>query len=125
MKIKLSAPNPEVLARMNAFMAEYERLTAVAPFGDHARVWNGCVVFEVKIFGKFIALSLIRTVYKQQGDGSRALDWLVALAKKHQVRMQGFVRPVGHGGLPRKELESWYARHGFVVAQDGVIELGD
>jgi len=100
---------------LDAFMDEFHSSTAAHPFSRHFSVFENCVVFEVKPFVDVISFGFIQTLYKAQGDGSRALQWLVDLADKHQVTLTGNVKRVGDEGLTVNQLRRWYKRNGFHV----------
>lgn len=102
---------------LDAFMEEFYSSTAAHPFSRHLSVFENCVVFEVKPFYAVdvIRFGFIQTLYKAQGDGSRALQWLIDLADKHQVTLTGNVKRVGDEGLTVNQLRRWYKRNGFHV----------
>lgn len=100
---------------LDAFMEEFYSSTAAHPFNPHLALFENCVMFEVKPFAGLILFGFIKTFNKGQGDGSRALQWLVDLADKHQVTLTGNVQRVGDEGLTVNQLRRWYKRNGFHV----------
>lgn len=105
------------------FMAEYHAGTTAHPLAPFMRVWGGSVSFEVKPFSGAIRLGCIQTLAAGRGNASKALDWLVALARQHGVDVRGDVKPLGNAGLGARALRDWYKRHGFTVKQDGSFSL--
>ena len=105
------------------FMAEFNAGTTAHPFAPFMRVWQNAVSFEVKVFSGAIRLGCIQTLAAGKGNASKALDWLVALARKHGVDVRGDVKPLGTAGLGSRALRDWYKRHGFSVKQDGSFSL--
>lgn len=112
----------------DAFMAAFERETQPHPFTGHFRIWKGRVVFEVtpmrrELWKYDVALSFIQTLEPGKGDGSRALDWFLELARQHGAIVSGTVQRVGTRGLSTAELRRWYKRHGFTVARNGDLSF--
>ena len=108
---------------LDAFMDEFHSSTAAHPFSPHLAVFENCVVFEVKPFSGLILFGLIQTLNKGQGDGSRALQWLIDLADKHQVTLTGNVQRVGDEGLTVNQLRRWYKRYGFNLDRRRHLEM--
>lgn len=105
------------------FIDEFKRATTDHPLRPDLRVWEMCACFEVSIHAGHVGLDFIQALFKGHGDGSRALDWFVALARKHDVAVKGRVQRCGAEGLPQGLLRVWYANHGFRVKRNGDIEL--
>lgn len=119
-----ASPNqdPDIRQRLQAFMEDFHKgtTTHLMPF---LRFWNDNVTFEVKPFDGKIMLAFIGALDQGRGDGSRALDWIVALARSHDVVLRGKVERRGDTGLTTQQLRQWYARHGFQVSRDGTIVM--
>ncbi|MBN3729408.1 hypothetical protein [Burkholderia sp. Tr-20390] len=62
-------------------------------------------------------VSDIRAVEPGQGDGTRALKIVLALADKHceEITLTAKAYDSGRERLTTDDLRDWYARHGFVV----------
>jgi GNAT superfamily N-acetyltransferase len=111
------------------FMQAFVAGTDPHPFTHVLRVWNGCAVFEVKQLrpelwgGASVRLSFVQSLERGRGDGSRALDWFLDLARQHGVTVVGDVQRVGTEGLKVRELRAWYKRHGFRVARTGALRF--
>lgn len=103
---------------LQTFMAEFD--TSTTRLNNQYAAWDEDVdvVFGARIWEGHILLSYIRTLYTErgQGKGSRALDWFVALADKHEVSITLVVCPI-HGNreeyLTKTRLRKWYASRGF------------
>lgn len=112
-----------------AFMAAFDAGTRPHPFAGVFRVWAGRVVFEVKplrreLWHADVSLSCIQSLEPGKGDGSRALDWFLGLAREHRAIVTGSVQRVGKSGLTAGQLRAWYKRHGFKVARNGDLTFG-
>lgn len=112
-----------------SFWSAFEAGTAPHPFAGVFRVWAGRVVFEVKplrreLWRADVSLSCIQSLEPGKGDGSRALDWFLGLARAHGAIVTGSVQRVGKSGLTDRELRAWYKRHGFKVARNGDLKFG-
>tara|TARA_R100000306_G_C4352963_1_gene131126 strand:+ start:684 stop:1046 length:363 start_codon:yes stop_codon:yes gene_type:complete len=101
--------------KTEAFMEEFNKLTASHPFAPYLSVLDNYAVFEIQPLGGQILLGFITTIDKGRGDGSKALRWFVDLADKHGVEVTGGIRRLGKDGLTVTELRRWYKRHGFKV----------
>lgn len=73
-----------------------------------------------------IHISDINTLDRRgKGLGTRALQWLHALADKHRVTLSGlsksYMQDQDTSVLKQKDLTAWYARHGYETkkAEDG------
>jgi hypothetical protein len=130
-------PNPSYpVDAIKAFFDEFRADTSENFFYDRERVWHSTVGIELcPRWGK-VHISAIRTFpsddamgqtgTRGQGNASQALDWLCGLADKHQVTLDGFAKPFG-GADPgdkktrfnKRQLMSWYKRHGFIVSSNG------
>src|SRR5262245_6059451 len=108
-----------------SFMAAFEAGTAPHPFAPHVfRIWDGRVLFEVqgldrKHWRADVRLGFIQALEPGHGDGSRALEWFLSLARDHGAIVTGSVQRKGERGLTQRQLRAWYKRHGFHVARDG------
>lgn len=72
---------------------------------------------------RYVLLSRIQSLHPGKGYGSAALDWLCALADKHQVRLCGIIEPfVPNPPLDTRQLADWYKRHGFTIGKGFYIE---
>lgn len=111
-----------------AFMAAFDAGTAPHPFTGAFRIWAGRVVFEVKPLNRAmwradVSLSAIQALEPGNGDGSRALDWFLGLAREHGAIVTGNVQRIGKTGLTVGQLRAWYKRHGFTVARNGDLRF--
>ncbi len=101
---------------MKAFLEAYRAGTEPFPLAENFRTWRNRAALEVSLFDGAVLLSAIQTVQQGNGFGSEALDWLVALAREHDVQIRGdVVRFGGKGGMSLAQLRLWYRRHGFSV----------
>lgn len=95
------------------FMAEFRSATTSNPMSMRSRLWMGEVAIDVQPFGSLIRLVEIRSVRRGRGSASKALDWLLSLARKHGVDLSCTAKPLGSDGLSLDALCAWYQRHGF------------
>lgn len=127
MNTEASAAEPNVITirlgppknkeQLDAFMAEFHANTFfMRPYS----IWKDVVAFEIKPFSGRIHLgAIISAVEPGQGHASRALDWLLRLADKHGVEVDGAIKRLGKDGLTAAQLRTWYKRHGFTVKTGG------
>jgi len=95
-----------------------ERLWRSAPSGDYV---IGMEV-EPTPWRRAVRLQNIRRIRPSRcGEGSLALDWLTALARKHGTWIVGQAEPTGHRWMHKRQLKQWYARHGFDVTRTGEL----
>lgn len=108
---------------LQSFVEAFTASTTQHPFMRQQRVWQNVVVFEVKPdrAGYYADLNFIQSLYKNEGYGSQALDWLLALAREHKVEVRGYVNRCGTEGLTQMELRRWYKRHGMHVSRYGEL----
>jgi GNAT superfamily N-acetyltransferase len=104
------------------FIEAFASSTAVHPFRPSLRVWQLTACFEISVHAGRVSLDFVQALFKGHGDGSRALDWVVGLAREHEVTPDGRVQRCGTDGLSKAALRAWYARHGFHVRRDGHFE---
>lgn len=76
------------------------------------------VYFDVDVRNKLIEIVEMQVprTKRGKGRGSRALDWLVAIAKTYNLRV--ICSPEPFGNIPmftEKRLSEWYVRHGVQV----------
>jgi GNAT superfamily N-acetyltransferase len=111
-----------ILSSVQDFFDDYFAGTEQNPFAKYERIWEGKTAFDCRTFGGNVRLSL-RSLQRGQGYGSRALDWLCALADKHGVMLTGDAVPFGNTKpmLNKRQLKEWYARHGFIVSRRGEL----
>ena len=107
-------------------MSEYREGTEPHWYED-VRCWRGRVIFRLCPHYGWVSLARIGAIEKGQGHGSAALDWLCALADRHEVRLAGVAEPFGHRvgtkpAMTTKELVAWYRRHGFTVTKGFYID---
>jgi hypothetical protein len=109
-------------AALEEFMRDYYTHTTGHPFTNRLRIHNDAVMLEISKFGDAIHISSIMTAApKNQGHGTTALKFLTDLADKHQVKLEGTVVPIKNAGskegkdLTKRELLTWYKKHGFTV----------
>jgi hypothetical protein len=91
------------------------------PFDERETVIDNSVLVEVSKFDKSLWISSIRTVESGQGNASRVLDKICAIADEHGVRIRLDAKPFGSGGLSKANLTAWYKRHGFKPVRNGSI----
>lgn len=102
------------------FITEFDELTQRNPLNHREGVWDNSVAFEVSIFDGCIRLSNIRAL--RPGVGTLGLEWLMALADKHDVFVTGTAKPTGpNPRLNKTALKAWYRRHGFTVSSRGDV----
>lgn len=87
--------------------------TSGYPFDRRARVLDEDAIIVAHPFDGRIYLSFIHSVEMGKGQGTKGLKFLIGLADKHGVEIKLEVKPVGKGGLNKRQLISWYKRHGF------------
>lgn len=108
---------------VRSFMLEYVNSTKKPGWHSDSRVWQEKVAFCLEAHWKWVGFRKIRSLNPGRGEGSQGLDWLCALADRHQVRLQGIIEPFGFGPrLNEAQLEAWYLRHGFEVTNGYYIE---
>ena len=111
------------MTNLQTFMADYAAGTYQNPFSHAERVWENRAAFEVFIFDGKIHFGFIRSFERGKGYGTAALNWLCALADRHQVTLHASIKPVGpKPRLNANELRAWYKRHGFIVHRRTEIE---
>lgn len=102
-------------------MREFHSLTDASSV--HGERLYKMAAIDLRALDKAIWLSSIRTVERDRGHGSIALDWLCSLADKHSVPITGEAKPydtaiindVKMNGLDKAQLTAWYERRGFKV----------
>ena len=107
---------------MARFMLEYLEQTEQSFIMEKARIYNE-VIFELVVQTESILIGGIASLEKGKGNASVALDWIVSLARKHEVTLTGRALRLGKQGLTFNQLKTWYYRHGFTVKPDGHITL--
>ena len=108
--------------RFTEFMSEFHSLTVAGSI--HGERLYKMAAIDLHAFDKAIWLSSIRTVERDRGHGSIALDWLCSLADKHSVPITGEAKPydtavindVKRNALDNAQLTAWYERRGFKVS---------
>lgn len=61
----------------------------------------------------------VPTDYRGRGYGTAALEWVLALVKKHGYAIDSYVKPFGRRpALNKRQLAAWYRRHGMTVSRD-------
>lgn len=104
------------------FMREMDA-NPVNPFNDRERLlspngdWRSAfaVVETSAVADDRVRLHFVKSVQPGTGQGRRAMELLVGLADKHNVTLEGTAKPVGSGGLNRKQLFAFYEKFGFSV----------
>lgn len=117
----LKKPSAEMRERLTAFQQNFHSGTQEHPIVRHLRIWKNEVNFEVSTFDGKVHLNCIQAWELGRGMGSKGLDWLVDLTRKHRVGIRGDVQRLGTSGLSQAELRRWHKRHGFTVNQSGRI----
>ena len=105
------------------FMRAYRRSTVPNPCNDRERVWGCAAIALEPRDDDVVQLNMVRALLKQQGWGTRALQWLCQLADRHGCTLVGRIVPTGK--LPRLnkcQLKRWYTQHGFTVYPDWWME---
>jgi len=106
--------------RAKEFIKAAEKLGGRNPFAEHEIVWDNNVGLTlcIDIFQRdSVRLSEIRSFEASKGHGSAALKRLCALADQQGIRLVGVVQPTIKGRLNKRQLFSWYKRHGFQQGQ--------
>jgi GNAT superfamily N-acetyltransferase len=104
--------------RSRKFIAEFIATTWANPFNNRERVLFQAAAIALMIYGDdHIEIRCIRSLHRNQGFGSMAIDWLCKLADKYGVELTGAIEPCGdiRPRLGVRQLVSWYRRHGFTV----------
>lgn len=112
---------PENQDNLNNYHKAYIAGTQGYPFLRQLRVRDNQVILDVKPFSGYIFLSQIMALDIGQGHASAALEWVVDLARQHDVVIKGDVVRIGQSGMKKKELAQWYKRHGFDVKGDKMV----
>lgn len=108
---------------VHSFMEEYRERTTLDALNRRQRVWRRSVRFELRPHHSWVTLGRIEAIRPGHGYGSEALDWLCALADRHQVRLQGIIEPFGPiANLTTGHLRDWYERRGFEVTNEYYID---
>lgn len=98
------------------FMREYESATKPLRARKGWRLWRGVVTLRVTASGgRWIYLQRIAAIKSGRGDGSRCLDWLIDLARKHDKIIYGHASNDFAGKVPKPkvmQLRRWYREHG-------------
>ena len=119
--IKLTLEKPENQTDLDKYHKAYIAGTQGHPFLRNLRVRNDQVILDVKPFSGYILLSQIIALDIGQRQASAALDWVVDLAREHDVVIKGDVVRIGKSGMTKKDLTQWYKRHGFDVKGDQMV----
>lgn len=101
---------------IDSFNQEFLENTWPNPMNNREQVLGTFAAFSLTVWQEAITIQSIRSLNRGSGYGSKALDWLCALADEHDVTLNGTVEPIGK--KPRLnvlQLKQWYARHGFKV----------
>lgn len=116
------------------FFVEFEAGTSPHQSGlpdDHSmaahtltmREWQNCAVLcilpnNANPARPHLLLQGIDALTPGQGDGGKALAWVLNLADKHQLAMSLMIVPTGEDNNylnTRTHLQTWYAKRGFVL----------
>lgn len=113
--INKAEKNPAI----EAFMDEFRAGTYAHPFARRMRIKDEVGIEADNYWEKEVhLLSIMNFGTKGEGEASKALDWVVALADKHKVELSLEVQPLANAGskgknLSKANLFKWYARRGF------------
>ena len=103
---------------ITSFLDQYVTETRQHPIIPRERIWENRVTLEVYPFSGRIHLASIYSLYPGEGHASQCLDWLINLAKTHEVTIDGTAKRFGRlGGMPTQQLKAWYKRHGAKFTQ--------
>jgi len=113
-EIKLSGKSSK---NTDAFMDEYYEQTNSHPFSSKERIYNDEVSIELSPYGSNIHLADIRSLNPRSGAGTRGLKFIIGLANKHGVGIEGLAKAY-HTEKKKyiassKRLRQWYLKHGF------------
>jgi len=110
-----------------AFITEISKYGVWSPFERNTLVLtNQSVSITLEPYANGISFDILNWGERRKGVGSKVLDQIVALARKHKVKLTGAVEPFGaekNIRLSKTELRDWYKRHGFKYSRYGQIEL--
>ena len=99
---------------LDEFMDDFISQTEENPMNPRERIYGGCGIQAYK-FGRNIHIGMIRALEPRRGHSERTLRWLISLADRHQVPLEGEVKAmqVDPRHMDQRSLEAWYARAGF------------
>lgn len=106
---------------IQAFMAEVFASTESAVLEGFRK--RGPIIMELIPQEQRVIIGGLVSIAKGGGFASTTLDWLVTLARKHDVLLVGQIARLGELGLTVKQLTAWYRRHGFSVDREGFMYL--
>lgn len=108
---------PELLAKLDLFMKDFWLHTTQPLVSNRGRIFNDNVFIECRPFNGGIRINDIMTLYPRTGAGTAGLQFLIGLAEKHGVKLEGTAKAY-HNSLEvirdSQRLVEWYRKHGFV-----------
>ena len=112
----------DIEQKLNLFMDDYYNGTVPHPISNFLRLWDSSVALEIKIWGNAIRLSSIKSLKKNNGNGTAALKWIISLAETHQVCISGEIFPLKEkNALNKEHLRKWSIKNGFTIVGDNIF----
>lgn len=110
-------------SRAQLFVAEVEQRVAPKGRGGLYRFTpDGTVGVSLAATAlREVELCGIESHDRRRGRASKVLRELTELADRFGVTLHAIADSEDEDGLTTEELTAWYARHGFVRAQDGAL----
>lgn len=109
--------DPALEAKLDRFMTDFEDRTEQT-FMTRGRSFDMRVLIECRPFNGAIRINDIMTFDPKTGAGTEALKFLIGLADKHGVRLEGTAKAYHNSQkviTDTGRLKQWYQKHGFVV----------
>jgi len=111
--------NKEKRAKAEAAFKEIKDASFVF---EHFLVFEGGNVFvELSVFNDRLHLSGIMANEKKKGFGAKVMRFLMDVADKHGVEIEGTAKPFSKEGMKKTALKAWYKKLGFDFKGDNMI----
>ena len=106
--------------RVENAVAEFLRKTKPHPMDNKASI-VGNAVMHISPSGDGIHVHDIYSLDKGSGAGTKAMEFLVDIADKHEVKIHLFAD--GYSDTSSSDLRRWYSRFGFVPNRQDPSEM--
>ena len=118
---------------ITAFMQAFWDQTVDEGFRQNHRIYNNETIMEVRPWSKsltdpntwVVRLNWIQAMEPGQGQATRAMEWLTALADEYGVFIELEAKPTGEPKIPKKKLMDFYGEQGFEKSHEKYTHPGD
>lgn len=109
---------PETLSpAVEAFLRAFYDASYPSPFSPNERTERALSGIDavVEVTPKYAGIHLdeVRALTRKQGEGTKAMRFLTALADKHGIKLSLYAKPFGSEAMNRDTLVNFYRRFGF------------